>query len=142
MKCTIVQCSGGWEGQRAESCCCHFGQELLCAQLSKRIMGCSRRALLAQMGVCGASRRVDVDVGLLHGIVIPSALFLGVPFAPGVPAAVHCFLRGLLPDGNTFMNVTNACDALMFPGWVPEIVRRRRRCLEDVSGWHTVTSAE
>ena len=27
MKCTIVQCVGGWEGQRAESCCCHFGQK-------------------------------------------------------------------------------------------------------------------
>ena len=35
-----------------------------------------------------------------------------VPFAPGVPAAVHCFLRGLLPVGNTFMNVMNAYNAL------------------------------
>ena len=72
----------------------------------------------------------------------PLRLVSRVPFAPGVPAAGHCFLRGHLPDGNIFMNVTNAYDALMFPGWVPENVRRRRRCLEDASGWHMVTSAE
>ena len=35
MKCTIVQCVGGWGGQRAVSCCCHFGQKRLCAQLLK-----------------------------------------------------------------------------------------------------------
>ena len=28
-----LACSGGWEGQRVESCCGHFGQERLCAQL-------------------------------------------------------------------------------------------------------------
>ena len=37
-----------------------------------------------------------------------------VPFALGVSAAVHRFLRGLLPVGNTFMNVMNSYDALMF----------------------------
>ena len=33
MTCTIVQCVGGWEGQRAESCCCHFGSRTLRATL-------------------------------------------------------------------------------------------------------------
>ena len=28
-----LACFGGWEGQRVESCCGHFGQERLCAQL-------------------------------------------------------------------------------------------------------------
>ena len=39
MKCTIVQCVGGWEGQRAESCCCHFwSRATLCATIKSAIM--------------------------------------------------------------------------------------------------------
>ena len=49
-------------------------------------------------GVCGASRRADLDFGLLHGIVIPSVVVLGYfPLLVSLlPCTVSCVVFCLL----------------------------------------------
>ena len=82
----------------------------------KSIMDCSRRALLAQMGVCGASRGVDLSVFLGY-----LSLLMSLP-----PCTVSAR--------------SSACWEHLHER--DERVRCVDDCLEVASGWHTVISAE
>ena len=118
-RCDCHKLAGFWWVGGVWSCvqimsCGHFGSRtILCAILKEDHGLFSARAPSANGGVWrlaqGGSRHRATSWNrhpLCRGSV--------VPFAPGVSAAVHRFLRGLLPVGNTFMNVMSAYDALMF----------------------------
>ena len=106
-----------------------------------RTVSCSDRSTCASDGAFSSScsDRNTCASGGAHRTIASCVLR---SFRSWCPCCRASFSRGLLPVGNTFTNVTNVHDVLMFPGWAPESVRRRRRCLEDAFGWHMATSTE